>query len=499
MRKRGPTGPSPTPGTGGGALRPTGDLFFPLKRFQRRFVARVLSPGIRRAALSLPRGNGKSWLAGYLASEALRPGGALFRAGDENVLLSGSFDQARYVYRFAKGLLGSAGYAYADNKQRMEIRHKATGTRLTVKSSRARGAFGIVGAKIALADEPGAWDTVGGQLMADALDTALGKPGSDLIVVYIGTLAPAMAGWWVDLIAAGSGGSTYVQALTGDAAKWDRWPEIRRCNPLMAAFAASRKTLLEERDTARRDSRLKARFLSYRMNCPTADEVSVLLTVDEWKRVLARAVPARRGRPVVGVDCGAARAWSAGTALWGSGRCEAVAVCPGTPSIAGQEARDQVPRGTYQRLAASGVLTADGDRRVPRVSALVERVLTWRPSVIVCDRFRLGELQDAVRGRVPVVPRVQRWSDSSEDVRACRAMALDGPLAIAHESRALLSASLAVAKVESDTSGNVRLTKRGTNNQARDDVAAALVLAAGRHTRRRRGGVLRSMLCEAVG
>ena len=51
-------------------------ILFPLKRSQYRFLARVLSPGIRRAALSLPRGNGKSWLAGYLASEALRPGGA---------------------------------------------------------------------------------------------------------------------------------------------------------------------------------------------------------------------------------------------------------------------------------------------------------------------------------------------------------------------------------------------------------------------------------------
>ena len=207
--------------TGGGAFCPTGDLFFPLKPFQRRFVVRVLSPGIRRAALSLPRGNGKSWLAGYLASEALRPGGALYPGGRRNVLLSGSFDQARYVYRFAKGLLGEGEYVYSDNKQRMEIRHKATGTRLTVKSSRARGAFGIVGARIALADEPGAWtrwaSTDGRRARHGARQT-----GSDLIVVYIGTLAPAMAGWWPDLIAAGSRGSTYVQALTGDAAKWDR-------------------------------------------------------------------------------------------------------------------------------------------------------------------------------------------------------------------------------------------------------------------------------------
>ena len=98
-----------------------------------------------------------------------------------------------------------------------------------------------------IADEPGAWDAVGGELMADALDTALGKPGSDLVVVYIGTLAPAMARWWPMLVRGGSHGSTYVQAIEGDPARWDRWPEIRRCNPLMAAFAESRATLLEER------------------------------------------------------------------------------------------------------------------------------------------------------------------------------------------------------------------------------------------------------------
>ena len=500
MPDRGPTRPGQRLGTVGGEVRPTANGFS-LRPFQRLFVSAVVRPGVRRAALSLPRGNGKSWLAGYLASEALRPGGALFRAGDENVLLSGSFDQARYVYRFAKGLLGEGAYTYAANKQRMEIRHKASGTRLTVKSSRARGAFGIVGARIALADEPGAWDAIGGELMADALDTALGKPGSDLVVVYIGTLAPSMAGWWPDLVRAGSRGSTYVQAIEGNPAKWDQWPEIRRCNPLMALFAESRKTLLEERDAARRDARLKARFLSYRLNCPTADELSVLLTVDEWKRVLARAVPERRGRPVVGVDLGAGRAWSAATAVYPSGRVEAVAIAPGTPSLVEQEKRDLVPSGTYTRLAASGVLTTDGDRRVPRVGALVDRLMRWRPSGVTCDRFRLAEFQDAIRGRVSILPRVQRWSEASEDIRAVRRLALDGPLSVAHDTRALLTASLAASRVESDAQGSLRLIKRGTNNTGRDDAVVALALAAGAHTRRRRAarGFVRSLICEAVG
>ena len=249
----GPTRRQKPAGTVGGEVRPTAVSKKALKPFQKRFVSAVQRRGIRRAVLSLPRGNGKSWLAGYLASEALRPGGSLFRAGDENVLLSGSFDQARYVYRFAKGLLGEGAYVYADNKQRMEIRHKASGTRLTVKSSRARGVFGIVGARVAVADEPGSWDTIGGELMADALDTAIGKPESDLTVVYIGTLAPALAGWWPELVRGGSHGSTYVQAIEGDPVKWDRWSEIRRCNPLMSLFPESRKTLLEERDAARKD------------------------------------------------------------------------------------------------------------------------------------------------------------------------------------------------------------------------------------------------------
>ena len=449
-----------------------------LRPFQRRFVAGVMRSDVRRAALSLPRGNGKSWLAGWLAAEALRPGGRLFTAGAENVLLSGSFDQARYVWRFARDLLGD-GYVATDNKQSMSLRHRATGTRLLVKSSRARSAFGIVGARIAIADEPGAWDTIGGQMMADALDTAIGKPGTDLTVVYIGTLAPATAGWWHDLISDGSHGSTFVQALQGDPAKWDQWVEIRRCNPLVSISPSFRATLLEERDKARRDTRLKARFLSYRLNVPSGDESTVLLTVDDWERVCGRSVGVRDGRPVVGVDLGGGRAWSAAVALWRSGRVEALAVAPGTPSLAEQERRDRVPSGTYQRLAAEGVLTTDGDRRVPRVEALMDRVMAWRPEVVVCDRFRLADMQDAVGGRMRIVPRICRWSEAAEDIRALRRYALDGPLSVAAESRDLIAASLAAATVKTDDQGSARLVKRGTNNTSRDDVAVALTLAAG--------------------
>lgn len=58
-------------------------------------------------------------------------------------------------------------------------------------------------------------------------------------------------------------------------------------------------------------------------------------------------------------------------------------------------------------------------------------------------------------------------------------MAADGPLSAAPQSRPLIGASPSAAHVYNDDQGNTRLFKTGTNNTARDDVAAALVLAAG--------------------
>ena len=83
----------------------------------------------------------------------------------------------------------------------------------------------------------------------------------------------------------------------------------------------------------------------------------------------------------------------------------------------------------------------------------------------------------------PVEARVSRWSEAAFDIRALRKLAGDGPLACAESSRPLLGASLAVASVKNDDQGNTRLAKRGSSNEARDDVAAALVLAAGAHER----------------
>ena len=453
-----------------------------LRPFQRRFLEAATGSGVDSAAMSTPRGNGKSWLAGHIVSRILDPDDSLFQPGTESVLCAASIEQARIVFRFAQETLEErGGYRFADSHTRIGVVHKATNTRLRVIGSNGKTAMGLVGCPWAICDEPGAWEVNGGTLLHDAIETAKGKPGSPLRALYIGTLAPARGGWWHELVARGSHGSTRVHALRGDRDKWDEWAEIRRCNPLTEVSEDFRRKLRQERDEARRDSRLKARFMSYRLNVPTGDESTMLLTVDDWEQVTARPTPERDGMPIVGIDLGGGRSWSAAVAVWRNGRMEAIAVAPGIPSLEEQEKRDRVPVGTYRQLAQSGaLLVADGLRVQPPATLWGAVVESWGdPELVVCDRFRLAELRDSA-GDVPILPRVARWSDAASDIRSLRAMVADGPLACAPGSRMLIAASLAGAMVRNDDQGNVRLVKRdGTNNAARDDVAAALVLAAG--------------------
>ena len=467
-----------------------------LRTFQKQFIRGALAPGVDVAALSIPRGNGKSWLAAHLLRRCLTPGDDLHVPGSEYLLCAASIEQARLCYRFIRAELEETGeYSFIDSATRIGITHKRSNTRLRVLSSNGKTAMGIVNCPLLVADEPGSWEAVGGTVMYDAIVTALGKPNSPMRTVFIGTLAPSMSGWWHDLIADGSGGTTYVQALQGKVEAWDTWAEIRRCNPLTAISSDFRKRLLVERDDARVDSRLKARFLSFRLNRPSGDESEVLLTVADWERVIARDVPEREGRPIVGVDLGGGRAWSAAVALYPNGRVEARAVAPGIPNIESQELRDRVPAGTYSKLYDMGQLEIAEGLRVQPPAAMWDLIrATWgKPQLIVLDRFRLAEFEDAVKRGARLEPRVSRWSESSFDIRSLRQMALDGPLAVDADSQALLATSLSQAMVKSDDAGNTRLVKKGNNNTSRDDVAQGLVLAAGALARKPETASVRSL------
>ena len=137
--------------------------------------------------------------------------------------------------------------------------------------------------------------------------------------------------------------------------------------------------------------------------------------------------------------------------------------------------------GTYEKLYDMGALDVAEGLLVQPPALLWEAIQErWgRPLVIVCDRFRLAELKDAIKAGARIEPRVGRWSEQSFDIRALRKMAKDGPLSVDAGSRLLIQTSLARAMVKNDDAGNVQQVKQGANNTGRDDVSAALVMAAG--------------------
>ncbi len=474
-----------------------------LLAFQKRFMRAVADPSIDTVCLSGPRGLGKTFLAGMLLSHGLTPGDPLHQPGKEYILGASSLEQARMTYAYVRNALEPEGtYRWIDSATRLGATHRPSNTKLRAISSNAKTALGLVNVPLVCLDEPGALENTGGAALADALFTAQGKPGSKLKLVLIGTLAPqGIPGhWWHTLINRGSVGSTWVECFQGRADRWDDMREIVRVNPLARIDPGFRAKLREERDAARSDTRLRARFLSYRLNLPAGDESEMLLTVDDWQRAIAREPGERVGRPIFAVDLGAGRAWSAAVAIWQSGVVDCIAVAPGLPDLAAQEKRDNAPAGLYRRLAQQGALmVADGLRVQPPAMLMDLAASRWgEPEFILCDRFRVNDLMDWNEGhRIPILPRVSRWSESSSDIRGTRKIVKDGPLSVCPDALGLLTASLAIAKVQNDDAGNVRLIKRGAGNSARDDCVSALVLAGGAYDRAR--GQWQSEPAEYIG
>ena len=455
-----------------------------LKPFQREFLRAVENPAFDTVCLSGPRALGKTFLAAKVLERCLTPGDPLFQAGKTYVLGAASLDQARMTYGFIRAALEDTGeYRWIDSATRLGATHVKSNTKLRAISSKASTSLGLVNTPVVCLDEPGALEHANGRALADSLFSAQGKPGSGLKLILIGTLAPMATQpghWWYDVVHGGTHGKTHVQFFKGDVDTWDSWKTIRRANPLVMVDQDTREKLLEERDLARVDSYLKARFLSFRLNIPSQDESETLLTVDDWALLADRPTTEREGPAIIGVDLGAGRAWSAAVAMWPTGRIETFALAPGLPDLGEQERRDHVPAGLYRQLYDDGLLLVDEGLRVQTPARLWHEILDrWGfPQLLVADRFREGDLMDASDGLAPLEPRVARWSEASADIRALRKGVRDGPFNIGTGAD-LLGASLAVSRVKNDDGGNVRLVKDGTNNTARDDVAAALVLVAG--------------------
>ena len=472
-----------------------------LMPFQSAFVAAVCRKDqpVEVAALSCPRANGKSWLCGGIVARSLTPGDPLFERGVENILVSSSTAQARIVLEFARAALGEVeGYRWRNDG----VVHLESRARVRIVSSDARRALGLgANVRIIIADEPGAWSPIQGRRLWDAMLTSLGKRRTQIVVV--GTLAPAPltgpASWWPSFVAEGSGNGRHVALLQADPEKWGEFDEVLRVNPVCAINPHLRRTLEREHKAALESERAARTFRQYRLNIP-GDPVDAqpLVTTAEWERVCARPVPACEGKPVVAVDLGGNRSWSAAAALWPTGRIETWALAPGVPTLAEQEHADHVADGSYSELVRAGGLSVDAGRAVPSVERLLSRVWAWEPVCIVSDPYRAPELHQVVSGRVRIIERARSGGESTSNVQSLRSLLLDTDAGVTEASRALLAAAWAQTNLVIGNDGLTKVTKLD-NRRSRDDASAALLLAAGERARRPAAVALRGAVISREG
>lgn len=453
---------------------------FTVLPWQARFVRGAFSQP-DDAGLTLGRGGGKTTLISAIGAACVDVGGPLVEPNAESVIVASSFDQALIAFRHVIHFLRPTFEAHKgrfrvqDSANRATITDRQTGAMLRVLGSDPRRAHGLA-PKLVIGDELAQWPATRIDAMLAALTTSLGKI-PDSRALWIGT-RPASKAHPFARILTGDLGYRQVHAAEKDDPPFQRRTWLK-ANPGLSHLPDLENRIRKDAAEARRDEAALQSFRALRLNLGVSDVVeSVLLDVADWDRVCGRPVPDREGRPIVGLDLGGGRAWCGANACWRNGRIEALAVANGETPVDQQERRDRVPAGTYRRLFDAGLVTTDGERRVPRVEVVVDRIRQWRPSLIITDRFRHPELLDA-KPPCSVYARKLLPSEWDFDIRAVRRFAADGPLSCDPASRPLVEASLSVSEVRTDESGVSKLIKRGHHNAARDDVACALALACG--------------------
>ena len=250
---------------------------------------------------------------------------------------------------------------------------------------------------------------------------------------------------------------------------------LRSCRSLRAAIE-------REAGRARQDPALLQAYRALRLNLGTSDVVeALLLEADSWAR--AEGDTEAAGPLVLGIDLGGTAAMSAAVGYWPmSGRLESLACFPEEPGLTERGLRDGVGS-LYVQMAQRSELVLGGQFVADVRTLLAEALTRWgRPVAIAADRYREGELREALASAnfptAALVLRGQGYRDGAEDVRAFRSAVLDGRVTALPSL--LLRSAMASARVITDASANQKLAKAsegGRRLRSRDDAAAASILA----------------------
>lgn len=166
-----------------------------------------------------------------------------------------------------------------------------------------------------------------------------------------------------------------------------------------------------------------------------------------------------------------------------------VAAFPMEPTLHEQGLADSVGR-LYVDCFERGELIQCGGAAVDVRELVLEGLERFGvPSAVVADRWREAELRDALQSagapRAALVLRGMGFLDGGQDVREFRRACLESR--VVPGPSLLLRSAIGEARVATDAAGNQKLAKGsegGRRLRARDDAAAASVLAVATGSRR---------------
>ena len=474
---------SEAPKTGPQGIRPD----IALLPFQQEIVDAVHSGKYPEVLFSAGRGQGKTFISSQLVADLIWYKSPLYEKGKEVIVVASTLAQAGTLFHELQWMRDCEEYQISDTINQKQILHKKDRTACRVISSNAVGALGLgANQSLIIADEIGAWESRGGNLMAEALLGALGKPGSTMRILWVGTVAPAKNAFWerkVNEAAEASesdGCKSFVYKLDAkDEDDWDNVDRVLELNPLKAAFDDSRAFLLKELEAAKADYGKRIYFLNWLLNYSTGSERHLLLTAPQIKTLFENEVPPREGEYVLGLDIGDNQAFSAAAAVWQNGRVEGFAACSGIPSIRERERNDAKAEGTYKRLVDLDLLHTVPDKHTVPLEWFLDLIkikLQKEPFLVAADQFRYRELKDVCDWSLEY-RRTTTAENANFGIEAFRQYASDGGISIAKECQPIFALSFADARVETDGAGLSRTVKKSADNTGRDDLAHALILA----------------------
>lgn len=466
-----------------------------LADFQKKFVKGALARKVMVGVLSIGRGNAKTALSAGLALAELV--GALQEKPQpkrEIILAARNRDQARTAFNFLLGYIqglpeADQGLFIIRRGSKLEVEFEGNGGALA-RVIAADGKSILGGAPtLAIMDERAAWEREKGDNLENAILSGLGKRDGRALI--ISTSAPDDANTfsrWLDEPPPG----TYVQEHRPPfGLPADDLESLLLANPGSKQGIGSTPEWLQsqaQRAIARGGSALTSFRNLNRNERVATDNRSSLVTVDEWmgSEVSPDDLPEREGPCILGVDLGGSRSMSAASFYWPeTGRLEALATFPASPSLADRGASDGVSD-RYCQMQERGELSVMGTATVPTgpwLAEIVRHLDGIVPECIVGDRFREAEFREALKAagldHVPFIWRGFGWKDGSEDVERFRRALFDGE--VKGQPSLLLRSAFADAITVIDDAGNHKLAKG--RSLGRIDAAASTVLAVAQGVR----------------